>query len=145
MSKRDGLWTRFKRIWEHPETLHVNDASSGWEDGSFCLRYKNLDVGSLFFSDGMWTFRYADDFKHSGLRTITEFPDVTKTYRSSELWPFFLMRIPSLRQADIRSIVATENIDEHDEAKLLKRFGRKTVANPFELIPFQPGTTARCT
>lgn len=134
MSKRDGLWTRFKRILRNRETLHTKQTSSG-EGGSFCLRYRNINIGSLSFSDGMWTFRYADNFKHSGLRTITEFPDVTKTYKSSELWPFFLMRIPSIRQADIRSIVAKENIDEHDEARLLRRFGRKTVANPFELVP----------
>lgn len=134
MSKRESLWTRFRRIWENPETLHVRDTSPG-EDGDFCLRYKDTSVGSLSFKDGMWTFRYADDFEKLGLRTITEFPDVTKTYKSSELWPFFLMRIPSLRQTDIRNIVASEKIDEHDEAKLLRRFGRKTVANPFELVP----------
>lgn len=135
MSKRDSLWARFKRIWEHPETLRVKRTSGG-EEGNFCLRYKHIDIGNLSFKDGMWTFRYADNFRGSRFRTITEFPDVNKTYTSSELWPFFSMRIPSLRQADIRNIVARENIDEHDEAKLLKRFGRKTVANPFELVPF---------
>ena len=134
MSKRDGLWTRFKRLWEDPKALEVKETLRG-EKGKFCLLYKHKPVGSLALSDGRWTFQYSDDFKDRGLRTITEFPDVTKTYSSSELWPFFLMRIPSLRQTSIKEIVVSEEIDQGDELELLRRFGRRTVANPFELVP----------
>jgi len=62
------------------------------------------------------------------------FPDVHKTYETSELWPFFKMRVPSLKQPSIRAIVGRERIDEHNQVELLRRFGRRTITNPFELI-----------
>ena len=33
-----------------------------------------------------------------------------------------------------RIIIKKENIDQHNEAALLKRFGYKTIANPYELV-----------
>jgi HipA-like protein len=102
----------------------------------FRVLYRNIEVGTLELVDGVWKFRYSDEFRKEGnrLRAITEFPDSCREYVSPELWPFFAMRIPSLKQAEIRAIVEREHIDEHDEATLLRRFGRRTVANPFELL-----------
>jgi len=44
------------------------------------------------------------------------------------------MRVPSLKQPSIRAIVGRERIDEHNQVELLRRFGRRTISNPFELI-----------
>ena len=78
--------------------------------------------------------RYTDEFRsQSQLRPLVDFPDVTRTYKSQDLWPFFSMRIPSLQQSNIRHIVDTEQIDDTDEVRLLQRFGQRSIANPFEL------------
>jgi HipA-like protein len=100
----------------------------------FHLFYEHMKIGELCYAGGSWTFEYSDSFRKSKLRTITEFPDRDKKYSSNELWPFFLMRIPSSRRDSIKRIMAKEQVDEHDEARLLDLFGRRTVANPFELI-----------
>jgi HipA-like protein len=133
MTSRDNLWTRFKKMWASHSTA-VPDFH-GPIQAAFTLLHKDEVIGTLTLQDGAWSFTYSEEFKHQhSVRTITEFPDVNKVYRSNELWPFFLMRIPSLRRAKVRDIITQEHIDETDEAELLKRFGRRTVANPFELV-----------
>ncbi len=51
------------------------------------------------------------------------------------LWPFFVIRIPGLGQPAVQRVIREENIDPSNEAQLLKRFGKTTIANPFTLIP----------
>ena len=63
-----------------------------------------------------------------------QFPDPGKTYESEELWPFFGLRIPSLAQPSVKAVVKREHLDEKDKVQLLRRFGRRTVANPYELV-----------
>ena len=126
------LFERALRFWmgkaEHSPELAASHAQ-------FHLIYQGLLVGVLTVSNGHWTFHYSNEFRQQHrLRPIVEFPDVGKTYTSDELWPFFGMRIPSLKQTSIREIVDEENIDEADEAQLLRRFGKRTIANPFELV-----------
>jgi HipA-like protein len=83
--------------------------------------------------ESLWQFEYSDEFKRSDLRPIVEFSDVEKVYQSKELWQFFAMRIPSPEQPEVEEILRREQIEEHDAVKLLKRFGGRTIANPFEL------------
>jgi HipA-like protein len=102
----------------------------------FKLRLGDLPVGVLSVRGGQWTFRYADEFRaQQKLRPLPIFPVVNKVYESNELWSFFRMRVPSLKQPSVRRIVDEQNIDSKDEVKLLKRFGRRTISNPFELVP----------
>lgn len=117
--------------------LFHSDAPAASRDARFALYYKKDLVGTLALKKGHWIFSYSDAFRTlspTKCRTITEFPDLTKTYESDELWPFFLMRIPSLKQDSVQKVVEAEKIDATDEVELLKRFGQRTVANPFELI-----------
>lgn len=101
----------------------------------FYLLYDGIKIGILSVDDGVWTFRYTDEFRrHPELRPIVEFPDVNDTYRSVSLWPFFQMRIPSRTQEEVGEIMRQEHIQENDEVELLKRFGKRTIANPYELI-----------
>ena len=100
----------------------------------FTLLYKNTPIAILSAEDGKWRFHYTDEFRRIRLRAFVEFPDLDKTYTSDELWPFFAMRIPSLKQPAVRQIVDEESIDPTDEVQLLRCFGRRTVANPFELV-----------
>jgi len=86
-------------------------------------------------SDG-WTMRYTDAFKNqSRVAPLVPFPDVNKVYRSQELWPFFSVRIPSIARPEVERTVREEHLDYDDLAAMLRRFGRRSVADPFELRP----------
>lgn len=101
---------------------------------TFLLKYADLLVGTLTVENSVWRFEYAEEFKQSGdLRPLVEFPDLNMAYESRDLWQFFAMRIPSPEQPEVEEILRSEEIGEHDAIKLLKRFGERTIANPFEL------------
>lgn len=100
----------------------------------FLLKYGDLLVGTLAAQDGRWRFEYSTDFRQQDLlRPLVEFPDVEQLYEREELWQFFAARIPSPEQAEVGEILRRENIEETDAVRLLQRFGRHTIANPFEL------------
>ena len=100
----------------------------------FFLKYGDLLVGTLSVEDGVWKFEYSDQFKQSKfLRPIVEFPDLDKIYESKELWQFFASRIPSPEQPEVGEILRREHISEDDSVSLLKRFGTRTISNPFQL------------
>lgn len=101
----------------------------------FCLKYKSLEIGRLKTENGEWIFRYSQEFKQqaSDFNILADFPNVDKEYRSKELWPMFVYRIPGLNQPRIQKIIKDENIDKNSEVDLLRRFGRKSINNPFEL------------
>lgn len=104
------------------------------QHATFLLKYADLLVGTLTVENGVWHFKYADEFKQSDdLRPLVEFPDLDAAYESKDLWQFFAMRIPSPEQPEVEEILRSEKIEEHDAIKLLKRFGERTIANPFEL------------
>ncbi len=46
---------------------------------------------------------------------------------------FFQTCIPGLKQPAVKEILDKENINVENEAALLKRFGKKTISNPYEL------------
>lgn len=84
--------------------------------------------------DSVWQFEYSEEFKRNGqLRPLVEFPELDKSYQSTDLWQFFAMRIPSTEQPEVEEILRHEEILEDDAVGLLKRFGERTIANPFKL------------
>ncbi len=100
----------------------------------FLLFLSNLLVGKLSVIEGRWEFKYSDEFKlKTELRPLVEFPDLDKVYENDELWQFFASRIPSTEQPDVETVLESENIAEDDLVALLKRFGKRTITNPFEL------------
>jgi HipA-like protein len=102
---------------------------------SFGLRLGTSLIGVLSVENGRWNFRYSDEFRRlPDARPLPVFPDLEQTYESEELFPFFKMRVPSLKRQAIRTIMAEAGLDEFDEIALLRRFGRRTISNPFELI-----------
>lgn len=106
------------------------------ETALFVLEYEDLTVGYLKLEEGVWHFEYAPDFKgQTEVKPLLGFTDVDKHYTSKELWPFFALRIPSLQQPSIQEIIMREHLDRNNEVALLRRFGGKTVANPFRLEP----------
>ena len=103
----------------------------------FLLRYKELVIGTLISINGEWHFTYSDDFKsQSEIKPLVDFSNVNKTYVSKNgLHPFFLIRIPSLKQPNVQETIKQKNIDVNSEIELLTEFGRKCIANPFILTP----------
>jgi len=100
----------------------------------FILTYKDLTIGNLTHQNGKWIFQYTDEFKNQNrVGVLIDFPRKEKKYEKSYLWPFFSHRIPGLGQPQVQNIIESENIDSRNEIALLKRFGKKTITNPFEL------------
>ena len=117
-------WLGFKNSVQAPPGVRA----------TFNLKYGDLLIGTLSVHDGIWSFEYSDEFRqHHLLRPIVGFPDVNISYQSSELWQFFVSRIPSPEREEVEEILKREHIKQDDAVSLLKRFGRRTVANPFHL------------
>ena len=106
------------------------------EDAEFLLKFHGMDVGRLSLHGGRWRFEYAEAFRNKeGVSPIVNFPNLEKCYESDVLWPFFLVRIPGLGQPAVRRVIRDENLDQTNEAQLLKRFGKTAIVNPFILVP----------
>ena len=111
------------------------------EKADFLLRVREhtghtLDVGHLSLREGTWHFEYTDVFRRkTDIRPIVNFPHLDKHYESDTLWPFFVIRIPGLKQPAVQREIKEQELDERNEAQLLKHFGKTSIANPFILIP----------
>lgn len=101
----------------------------------FVLNLNELEIGFLECKDGIWYFYYSEEFKKiKEYHLITGFPNLNKKYSSESLWPFFQTRIPGMGQPAIKDILKKEKIDKKNEFALLKRFGFKTISNPYTLV-----------
>jgi len=103
---------------------------------SFAVTLGNLEVGHLRREGNEWVFSYTDAFRQqSEVKPIADFPNpAVQEYRASELWPFFVLRIPSLKQPAVQRFLNAHSLREVDEVTLLREFGRRAIANPFELV-----------
>lgn len=102
----------------------------------FVLKLGKLDIGYLSYNEGEWSFQYTQAFKDAGgVKTLANFPDIEKRYRSETLWPFFAARIPSLSRKRVLKRAKEKGVDKQDIASLLKLFGANTLTNPFKLVP----------
>ncbi len=127
--------TNFLKVFLHPfwsENQHDVILAAD-NDATFNINLGKLLVGTLLYSDGMWYFSYSNEFKmQSRILPLANFPSKDKEYSARELWPFFASRIPSNAQLQIEKDKPQEDI-----VTLLQKFGRRTVANPYELCPVQ--------
>lgn len=105
------------------------------ENAKFNLKVDKIKIGTLSSNNGEWYFKYSSQFKSKSdeYNRIIGFPDLDRVYKSEILWPFFQVRIPSLKQPGVKEIIKTENIDQQNEVALLKRFGKKAITSPYEL------------
>ena len=101
------------------------------DDATFNVNLGKLLVGTLLYSAGVWYFSYSNEFKlQNRILPLANFPSKDKEYSTRDLWPFFASRIPSNAQLQIE-----KDKPKEDAVTLLRRFGRRTVANPYELFP----------
>jgi HipA-like protein len=104
------------------------------EHGKLTLKVDELIVGFLSCEGGKWSFKYSEEFKNQeDYHSLIGFPHLEDEYISDNLWPFFKIRIPGLKQPAIKEIVEYEDIDSQNEFELLKRFGEKSISNPYKL------------
>lgn len=116
-------------FWYEEKTEMLCSPGKGQAD--FILRLDKLKVGTLSYADNVWFFSYSEEFKRQrDILPLVNFPTVNKEYSSNELWPFFVSRIPSRAQ-----LQAPKGTEKQDLVSLLKNYGRKTIANPYQLIP----------
>lgn len=103
-------------------------------DAKFVIKIDELIIGTLNRKNNFWQFQYSDDFKNQQeYYRLVGFSDLNKVYQSEVLWPFFKIRIPGLKQPMIQEIIELDKLDVSDEAILLKRFGRRSISNPYIL------------
>jgi len=103
--------------------------------GQFALTYNKLLIGHLSINEGKWTFEYSEEFKRQNdILPLSNFPDKNAVYTSKELWPFFASRIPSEAQLEGRDISPDKEVGRN-EVNLLRKYGHKTITNPFTLQP----------
>lgn len=76
------------------------------ETVEFKLTYKNLIIGILKLENGIWSFRYSEDFKTQDvIKPLLDFPKLEAVYKSEDLYPFFLQRIPSTKQPKVQKAI----------------------------------------
>lgn len=109
-----------------PDDVHVQ----------FNLSYGKLVIGFLSINQGKWTFEYSEEFKRqSEILPLSNFPNKETVYTSEELWPFFASRIPSVAQLEGMVKTKKEELSERNEVSLLRKYGQRTITNPFVLDP----------
>lgn len=102
----------------------------------FNLSYGKLVIGFLSINQGKWTFEYSEEFKRqSEILPLSNFPNKETVYTSEELWPFFASRIPSVAQLEGMVKTKKEELTERNEVSLLRKYGQRTITNPFVLYP----------
>lgn len=123
----------FKNLFNKPEADNEPVIIQS-DEVHFTLKIGSLTIGYLNIEEEKWVFKYANEFKtQNKYHRLVGFPDLDKTYRSPVLWPFFKVRIPGLGQPMIKEILQKEKIDKNNEAALLKRFGKRSISNPYVL------------
>ena len=131
--------------WKRSDKTSTQDAEKQMQSLTrivFRLIYKNDEIGTLEFSGDKWVFAYSDWFKNqSGIEPFANFPDVNHEYVSNDLPPFFESRLPGISQPQVEAFLnllkkREKTINEgQKKVELLKKFGRHTITNPFELQP----------
>jgi HipA-like protein len=122
------------KIWKSEGQENIDTPKN--QIAGFVLMYKDLSIGILTLKDGMWKFSYSNEFRNQkDVTPLIDFPDTNVEYTNNQLWPFFSYRIPGLNQPSVQDIIRHDNIDDKNEAELLKKFGKISVYNPFKLTP----------
>src|SRR5699024_1540658 len=133
--RRRHMLNKLKNLWHQEEGMEKLNAPKEVKF-IFILTYKGLEIGYLTVNEGIWHFKYSDQFKQQhSLPPLIDFPSIDKVYKAKSLWPFFASRIPGLNQPIVQEAIVKDKIDSSNEAELLKRFGKHTISNPFILEP----------
>ena len=124
-----GKFEEIIKRYLYPTGVESNLNPQG-EKVVFKLIINQITIGELSIENDLWHFKYCDEFKNQNIyKPLTEFPDINKEYKSNELWPFFLSRIPGANNVNI----INKDHKDFDLVDLLKHYGSKTTTNPYKL------------
>ncbi|MES2388734.1 MAG: hypothetical protein V4543_12100 [Bacteroidota bacterium] len=134
--------TTFKDSWKNLVKPHVGTQAEqiellkNHENERFLFSWNELVIGVLSINAGKWVFEYSEEYRNrDDLRPVANFVDKNKIYISDTLWPFFFNRIPTPNQPIVqRHFERTgEVFNTADQVEMLRRFGIRTIDNPFVL------------
>jgi HipA-like protein len=95
---------------------------------------RRILVGRLRKEKDEYVFAYSDDFKaRPGLPSLPDFPNRNKTYRSPDLWPFFLVRLPPKDRHDVQEYLREAGIPPENTLEVLGALSRRAISSPYEL------------
>lgn len=132
----------FERVWDviaswgGPDAIQLSPEEPRGSEIRVTIRVDSgrIHVGSLWQDSGEYVFEYSREFKdQEDLRPISAFRELSRTYRSAKLWPFFSVRIPPLAREDVQQVIAERGLDTKDQFALLVSLGGKTITSPYEL------------
>ncbi len=133
------MFDKFMRLFRSMTSGMDSQSSDRSSDAAFILKLDSLPMLMLVRKNGVWIAQYTDEFKaQNRVKPLVAFPNVEKTYTSQELWPFFAIRIPSIARPEVVRTVEQEELDYEDSAAMLRRFGGRSIADPFELESKRP-------
>lgn len=118
------LLKKVKLFWSEsqPRVVQTDKGTA-----SFHVMLRNMVVGILEYNQGIWKFEYSEKFRdQKEIVPLANFPCKDKVYTTKELWPFFASRIPSSAQLQTKET-------NTDVIQMLSKYGRRTIANPYEL------------
>lgn len=126
MNKIKEISKKIKLLWHDSEEENFNVINGKY--GKFNLFLGKTLVGTLLYENGLWIFTYSEDFKNQkDSVSLVNFPNKEKIYRSNQLWPFFVSRLPGSSNLDNES-------KEMDMVDLLKKYGKRVITNPYILV-----------
>jgi len=92
------------------------------------------EVGRLWKEGDEFVFEYSTEFQaRTDLPTVPDFPDRDRAYRSPDLWPFFLARLPPSNRPDVEQAIREKGIGPQNTLELLAFLGRRAISSPYEL------------
>jgi len=95
------------------------------------ILYSGTEVAELKHTAEGYHFRYLPAFKELGLESLPRLP-LDQEYSGPVLPLYFRERLPDIRRADVRRIVAQLKIPTDDKLLLLATLGKHTITDPFE-------------
>ncbi len=113
-----GRERAFAVVWQHPTTRIFTR------------------VGRLVVGHGTYEFRYDDHAADvEGFEPFLAFPDLGRTYRSEELFPFFSNRVLSARRPDYPVYLERLGLQTGDPVEILARSGGGRATDTVHLAP----------
>ncbi|GHU56836.1 hypothetical protein AGMMS49975_20950 [Clostridia bacterium] len=95
-------------------------------------------LGTLSCSDGVYHFRYSDEYNNSSFPRefyiVPGFKEFDEEYESKKLFWFFADRMMPKSRPDFKEHLARLGMTEFDEWEYLKRTGSRLMTDGYELV-----------
>jgi hypothetical protein len=127
-----SLWDRVLGAWGRRGREVSETPRGAWLELSLETEGGTARIGALSVEGDEYVFRYDPGFAAKPVaEPIFGFPDLTREYRSTRLWPFFEVRMPPVDRPDVREVLARDDIEPTDTLAVLGRLSARAVASPY--------------